>query len=456
MHAIRPSAVAGMFYPGSRAALAREVAVLLEAARSPNPAQVPPKAIIAPHAGYIYSGPIAAHAYASLQQARGKVKRVVLMGPCHRVAVRGLALPGALAFDTPLGQVPIDQDAVRAVEDLPQVIVSPAAHEQEHALEVQLPFLQTLLDEFALVPFVVGVASAEQVAQVLDRLWGGEETLIVISSDLSHYHRYDDARTIDAETCRAILDFHADIDHEQACGATPVTGLLVAAQRRGMRAQLLDARNSGDTAGDRGRVVGYASFAFWEATAPTLDETHGRVLLALARASVRAALGGPPVEMPREAWLDDKRATFVTLLQDGNLRGCVGTLDAYRSLGEDVVENARAAALEDRRFTPLTVRELDAGIDIEVSLLSAPAPIAFVDEADLHARLRPGIDGVIISGGKQRATFLPQVWEQLPDPAQFLEQLKRKAGIAADMPLTSCSVWRYTVQKWREADLRTH
>lgn len=259
---IRPPAVADMFYPGSAPVLARDLRRML--------AEIPPvsgtraKAIIAPHAGYIYSGPIAASVYSPLAASYGSIRRVVLLGPTHRVAVNGLALPAASAFATPLGVVPIDRQAVAAIEPLPQVVVSDAAHAHEHSLEVQLPFLQTVLGEFALLPLAVGRASATQVAEVLECLWGGDETLIVISSDLSHYLPYAAARQTDSNTARHILALDAHIDHQQACGATPVNGLLLAARQHDLEAQLIDLRNSGDTAGDRSRVVGYGAFAFNE------------------------------------------------------------------------------------------------------------------------------------------------------------------------------------------------
>ena len=263
MHDVRPAAVAGMFYPGSSAALAESVrACLADAATRPLSAATLPKAVIVPHAGYVYSGPIAGAAYARLAAGRRTIRRVVLLGPTHRVPVRGLALPTARAFATPLGVVEVDRKAALLALTLPQVQESDAAHALEHSLEVQLPFLQAVLDEFRIVPFAVGDATADEVADVIDRLWGGPETLIVISSDLSHYHRYAEARAIDRGTADAILALGPEIDHEQACGATPVNGLLLCARRRGLAAELLDLRNSGDTAGDKARVVGYASFAF--------------------------------------------------------------------------------------------------------------------------------------------------------------------------------------------------
>ena len=264
MNTVRPPAVAGTFYPAAATVLANEVGVLLADAEFAARGKPVPKAIIAPHAGYIYSGPIAATAYARLAPARGTVKRVVLLGPVHRVPVRGLALPGVAMLATPLGNVGIDADAVATLANMPQVLVSPAAHALEHSLEVHLPFLQAVLENFAVVPLAVGDATADEVAQVLDALWGGAETLIVVSSDLSHYLGYDEAKAADHATADAILDLRTDISHEQACGGTPVNGLLLTARRRGLTPQLLDLRNSGDTAGDRSRVVGYGAFAFYE------------------------------------------------------------------------------------------------------------------------------------------------------------------------------------------------
>ena len=260
----RDPAVAGTFYPGDRKELARSVAEMLGTAASVAPERPVPKAIIAPHAGYVYSGPIAASVYALLAPARQSIRRVVLLGPTHRVAVRGLALPGVAAFATPMGAVPIDADAVAVLSRLPQVGTSMQAHALEHSLEVQVPFLQAVLERFTLVPLAVGRTTPEAVAEVIDALWGGPETLIVVSSDLSHYLPYGDAQAVDRATAKAILSLAIDISHEQACGATPVTGLAHSARRRGIKPELVDLRNSGDTAGDKQRVVGYGAFAFYE------------------------------------------------------------------------------------------------------------------------------------------------------------------------------------------------
>ncbi|MGH8727140.1 MAG: AmmeMemoRadiSam system protein B [Burkholderiales bacterium] len=257
---VRPPAVAGAFYPRQASELNRQLRELLSIA---VPAQaVTVKALIAPHAGYIYSGAIAASAYAAIAELRERIKRVVLVGPAHRVPFKGLALPAVDALATPLGVVPVDPAATLALAGMPQVSENLAAHELEHSLEVQLPFLQTLLDDFSVVPLLAGDAQASEVAQVLDALWGGPETLIVVSSDLSHYLTYDKACAVDRATAQAILDLSPPISLEQACGGTPINGLLLAARLHGLKPRLLDLRNSGDTAGDHRRVVGYAAFAF--------------------------------------------------------------------------------------------------------------------------------------------------------------------------------------------------
>jgi len=260
MSQVRKPAVAGMFYPGDPTELRLAVGGLL---RQTTAKGLTPKAIIAPHAGYIYSGPIAASAYAEFEPERDSIRRIVLLGPSHRVPFRGLAMSSAQEFVTPLGSVAIDQEALRAIADLPQVKVLDRAHAMEHSLEVQLPFLQQVLDNFSLVPLVVGDASPSEVAEVLERLWGGAETRFVISSDLSHYHDYATARAMDEATSRAIAELRPrDIGYEDACGRIPVQGLLRVAQAHGMQAHILDLRNSGDTAGPRDQVVGYGAYVF--------------------------------------------------------------------------------------------------------------------------------------------------------------------------------------------------
>jgi MEMO1 family protein len=446
---VRPPAVAGTFFPASPEILRSQVADLLAAVPAPG-ATSRPKALIVPHAGYRYSGQTAAVAYRLLAPYRAQFSRVVLLGPAHRVRLSGLALPSVMSFATPLGTVPLDRPGVDAVCRLPQVCVSDEAHALEHSLEVHLPFLQQSLEAFSLVPLVVGKASPEQVAEALQLLWGGDETLVVVSSDLSHYLPYADAQTVDRRTTTDIAALHGDVNHEQACGATAVNGLTLHARRCGLEARLLDYRNSGDTAGDRSRVVGYASFAFYpRGSTPGHDRPDGVELVRMARAAIAGRFGLHYTVDADAGYFDQPAATFVTLQKDGRLRGCIGSLHAHRSLREDVRENAQAAAFRDPRFAPLAFDELRS-IDVEVSLLSALEPIAFTSEPELLARLRPGHDGLVMEFGNHRGTFLPQVWESIPAPDAFLRELKRKAGLAPEFWDPAMRVSRYRVDKWSE------
>src|SRR5579859_1212620 len=318
---IRQPAVAGTFYPADPQQLAADLRRLLESAAGPR--QRAPKALIAPHAGYVYSGPIAASAYARLKEAHRDISRVVLIGPSHRVAFAGVGVSTADAFRTPLGDIPLDAGLIGKALSCPGVTALDEAHRQEHSLEVHLPFLQMLLDRFTLVPLVAGDASDEMVADVLETLWGGPETLIVVSSDLSHYHDYDEASVRDQATAQAIAQLDASFDHHSACGRTPLGGLLTLAKKRGMRIETLDVRNSGDTAGPRDRVVGYGAWALYE---PSPQKAVPEILLKLARQAIERRLSDrrTPLEVPALPELEEKGASFVTLHKDGHLRGCIG------------------------------------------------------------------------------------------------------------------------------------
>ena len=263
MAGTRKAAVCGVFYPARPDTLRSEVSRLLADARRPPQTDIIPKAIVVPHAGYVYSGPIAASAYGTLNQATQTISRVVLIGPAHRVDLQGLAVSSAHAFVTPLGSVPVDSDAVSRALQFPYVHVVDKAHELEHSLEVQLPFLQCLFQNFSVVPIVAGRATAMEVGAVIDALWGGPETLIVISSDLSHYHDYQTAQAMDRATSRAIETLDpAGVEADGACGYVPITGMLDSARRHRLSAYTLDLRNSGDTAGTKDQVVGYGAYAF--------------------------------------------------------------------------------------------------------------------------------------------------------------------------------------------------
>ena len=525
--AIRPPAVAGSFYPADRTTLkqlinhqldySREVLQQLEPTL---PAGVP-KAVIVPHAGYVYSGTAAALAYALLERGRGSVTRAVIVGPTHRVAVRGVACSTAAAFETPLGTVPVDIAAERKALGLsvneplrsgtharpgasaPAMIVNGPTHAQEHAVEVQIPFLQTVLGpDLTIVPLNAGDATPQEAGDVLRALWGGPETVIVISSDLSHYHPHEVARALDDQTIADIAALHLPIHPRRACGAYPINGLLdVLKGRKDMKLFELGCSTSGDDgvvalagqprpamrdADEPG--VGYVSFAAWEskpeadapAGADDLGESgtaHGDVLLKLARAAIRERLH---IEHPTAAdstasilaanpWLNESGACFVTLTEGGRLRGCIGSLAAHRSLGKDIAAHAVDAATRDPRFNPVTAAEYPL-LNVEVSVLGEPEPIT-VNSCDTDSRdtgsktatlaslqsgpqtdavkrdgsnverpvrsrteleevLRPGKDGLILADRRGcSATFLPQVWDELPNPHDFVAHLLAKAGI---------------------------
>ena len=457
MTAIRHPAVAGSFYPAEPDVLARQLALFMSEAANDAPSPSPPKAIIGPHAGYIYSGAVAARAYARLAAARGKISRVVLIGPSHHVAFRGLAVDTAQAWAMPGGTVALDAEAIARLRTLPMVGELDAAYQREHALEVHVPFLQHVLGEFRLVPIVAGDAPPEAVAAVFDALWGGPETLIVVSTDLSHYLDYGACQRTDQATAEAIERFDPAITPTQACGAVPTRGLLLAARRRGMTIERLDLRNSGDTAGPHDRVVGYGAWALYEAAAPDAErvavEALGPTLIGLVEHSIVFGLdSGQPPHVATDASLPPllaaPGAAFVTLRRGGALRGCIGSAVATRPLIIDVVQHAFNAAFRDSRFPRLDWLEL-AGLSLSVSVLTPPVPMLIASEADLLTQLRPGVDGLIIEDHGRRALFLPSVWEELEDPQQFLMALRLKAGL----PITHFSP-ELRAQRFRSIEVK--
>jgi AmmeMemoRadiSam system protein B len=265
---VRPPAVAGLFYPSDASQLRDVVSEFLVQARAQTPARAigaaAPKALIVPHAGYIYSGAIAAAAYSQVAQRRRQIRRVVLIGPSHRVYLRGMAVPSVEVFQTPLGMVTVDRELKARLLTEQLAIESDAPHDSEHSLEVQLPFLQMLFEDFTLLPLSIGSATPPAVAAALAETWGGEETLVLVSSDLSHYLTYDAARELDAATTAAIMRNDTTLTGEQACGCVGINGLSFLARQRNLSSAEITRCNSGDTAGDRNRVVGYGAFAFHE------------------------------------------------------------------------------------------------------------------------------------------------------------------------------------------------
>jgi len=457
MSQVRTAAVAGQFYPGDRTRLQREVEALLNAARTDAPC---PKALIAPHAGYIYSGSVAARGYARVRNGADRISRVVLLGPSHRVGFRGIATTGADRYATPLGQIPLDKAAIRIAESLPGVVRMDEAHAREHSLEVHLPFLQRCLDDFLLAPMVVGQAEPEPVAALIDALWGGPETLVVVSSDLSHYLPYEEARGKDAATAALIEGRATDISPDRACGCKPLNGLMQVLRRRGLGVETVQVLNSGDTAGGPDRVVGYGTWVVEETASATdgelaegrlLSPAQRRQLLALARNTILHGLTGggePEISLDRyHPALRAERGSFVTIDKRGQLRGCIGSLSARRPLVVDVAHNARAAAFRDERFEPLRMSEF-ADVELHISVLGPTRAMAVGSRDELVRGLRPGVDGLILQQGRHRSTYLPSVWEKIPRPESFVSELRAKAGLPRQGWSDDMRVWTYTTEEF--------
>ncbi|WP_404426095.1 AmmeMemoRadiSam system protein B [Thalassospira australica] len=461
MPLIRPPAIAGTFYPAAPDMLRSEIDGLIHAAvesQTENDTPIP-KAIIVPHAGLMFSGAIAGLGFATVRALKGTVKRIVIIGPAHRMAFQGIAIARADGFATPIGDVRCDLAGLQAALAWPQVQVLDEAHRLEHGLEIELPFIQRLFGEDAdigIVPLLVSRCSAWQVHEVIEALWGGPETLIVISSDLSHFHDYDTAKRIDDNTRAMIERFDAEsITSGDACGALPVAGMLMSARKRGMRIRTLGMCNSGDVTGDKSRVVGYGAWAVYAGSKDMCEDEktskssgdfvgvteklladHGVTMIDLARQSIWHGVthGGPLRIDPASVSpaLLAPGACFVTLKKSGQLRGCIGSVMAHRDLATDLCENAFKAGFGDPRFPALRQDELIDNLELSISVLSPPRDFPFESEADLIAKLTPYEDGIILSDGNHRGLFLPQVWEQLPDPSNFVAQLKRKAGLSTD------------------------
>ena len=420
---IRKNVVAGRFYPSTP----EELKTLINAYLDQAPYYDLPEihGLVCPHAGYIYSGLTAAYSY---KQLNNQYDTVILMGPTHYVFFEGASIPDYTHYETPLGLVKISGKVVDLKRN-PVFTTVPEAHAQEHCLEVQIPFLQEVLTDFEIIPVILGDVNPQEVASALSP-YIDERTLVIASSDLSHYHPYEKACALDeiCTTAVSALDFDK-IQSCEACGIRALEILMHLAEEKGWQGKLLDYRNSGDTAGGKDRVVGYMATAFYGSN-NSLNEEEQEFLLDLARQTLTQYLKDgtfPEVDesqVPER--LKEKRACFVTLNKNGMLRGCIGNLTPENKLYMGVIENAVNAAVRDPRFPPVTYEEL-SGITIEISVLSLPVTISYTDSQDLLKKVEG--KGVIIAAGFNRATFLPQVWEQLPDPEVFMSHLCSKAGL---------------------------
>jgi AmmeMemoRadiSam system protein A len=472
---VRAPAVAGLFYPADKTILSQTIDGLLEGAPAHHIAHL--KGLVCPHAGYPYSGPTAAIAYKTL--IGREVQTVVILGPSHYAAFQGASVPNVDAYQTPLGTVLISEKAQQLVKTSPFVweprcLVqrpawwqqsskpAPAAGEDtadtwEHSVEVQVPFLQKTLKNFKILPVVFGEVDPEQAAKVLAGV-SDDKTIIVASSDLSHYHPYDEAKGLDTRCVKAVCDLNIDeMKSQEACGKMPILTLMYLAREKGWKAQLLDYRNSGDTSGDKSQgVVGYSAIAFYEPVPQNFGVTERKFLLDLARTTLaRVATNGSLPEVSAKnvsAKLSETKGCFVTLTENGELRGCIGNILPQEALYQAVVDNARNAANRDPRFQPVRPDEVNR-IKIEISVLTEPQPLRFNSPDDLLGKLQPYEDGVVLQIDSRGATFLPQVWEQIPDKVEFLNHLAQKAGCAPDdWRGRNVSVSIYHVEAFEESE----
>ena len=468
-------AVAGLFYPRHEQDLVKKVDELLAEVKQEPLKNL--RALVCPHAGYEFSGPVAAVGYKQLMKR--DFHTVIVLAPSHYAYFEGAAVADADVYETPLGRIPISPKAAELGKRKPFAI-NPRCQVQrpdwwqqspqelppfgkdtpftwEHSLEVQLPFLQRTLKNFDLVPVIFGevepAAVADELIKSLD-----DKTLLVASSDLSHKLPYDAARSLDNRCITAICDMNVDmveLQEQWACGRMPISTVMHIARKKGWQPKLLDYRNSGDTAGNKLEVVGYAAIAFYEGDGAKPAEKNGQqtaqaeltpadreFLLKLARRSVTAAVNweAPPSLVANLAkFLKQPRACFVTLTKDGQLRGCIGSIFPEEPLAEAVIRRARSAATEDQRFARVKPEEL-AKLEVEVSVLTFPKRLKYATPEELLDKLRPNVEGVVLSMGGRQAVYLPQVWEQIPDKVQFLSHLAEKAGLEN-------SAWRHPAAK---------
>lgn len=445
---VRKPVAAGQFYPDDPGRLREMITDLTRRAEknlTKTAAKGRVKAIVMPHAGYIYSGFTAAHSAILLEE---KIfSKIIIMAPDHRVGFSGGAISDAGSFQTPLGKIKIHSDAHRLREEHELFRAIPASDAAEHAVEVILPFLQAWLDDFKIIPIVLGKGEKEEAyASALETVIDNN-TLLIVSTDLSHYLPYEKAVKRDKKTIEIIKNLQVKpltAESGRACGWRPLRVLIKLAKQHHWNPRLIHYANSGDTAGGKNKVVGYATIAFYgenkmneQNTENQIDRQKGELLLEAARKSIAGRLGisyetshdfGARSEDPV---FQEKRGTFVTLKINGQLRGCIGNLMPEKPLIDGVKDNAVNAAFNDPRFAPLTEKEFDR-IQIEVSVLTEPRPLEYKNSQDLLDSIRPNVDGLIIRKGPHSATFLPQVWEQLPDKTSFLGQLCMKAGMPPD------------------------
>ena len=443
---IREAAVAGIFYPADIYQLNNEINKYLEHVVSSSAGT--PKILIVPHAGYKYSAQVAANAFARIKPFKNTIKKVFLLGPSHRVYVNGIALPSEKSFKTPLGIVKVNTDIISQLEQTNLFKFKSSAHTKEHSLEVSLPFLQNILNDFKIIPMLYGEANPQDIAQILQPYLTQNDTILIVSADLSHYLDYSSAKKVDEQTADDIKNGKS-INQHQSCGAVGINTAIILAQKFGFVPHLLNMANSGDTVGDKNNVVGYGAWVFEKNNKKNLPELKGieaeeknlqnfakhnkDEILQIVEKSLLAAVKNNEVYSPERNNYNDvlfnKGASFITLEKNNHLRGCIGSLFPTNAIAKDLAQNTFSAAMNDSRFSSVKEDELK-DITFKISLLTSFEKIEFKSYEDLLNQIRPKIDGLLIKDGERQGLFLPSVWKDIPSKKEFLTELKIKAGLS--------------------------
>lgn len=440
---IKPPSVAGAFYPGSKEALLNQLNAFEK--NNSHDYEYKTRVIIAPHAGYIYSGQLTSTAFQYLDT---NVKNVFIIAPPHRVPVKNIALSSFDKWSTPLGEIELNQEVNEELIQGFGFQFYDEAFAQEHSAEVQVPFIQKYLPNVRIIPILAG--NVESVENIIANYYNNSENAFVISSDLSHFYKSDEAKKIDLKTAEMIEEFDTEkFEHERACGAFGILGLINFIQNSDNKYSLIRVGmyNSGDVTGDTSRVVGYGSWLLYEgARNEFIKKYFSDFVIDVCKKSILAGLEKEDVKLDRiPPVFGQLGACFVTLEKNGDLRGCIGSIIAHRWLIDDLAQNAQNSAFSDPRFQPLKRHEFDE-LEIDVSLLSAPEKMYFKDEQDLLNQIVPFVDGIIIKDKGYQAVYLPSVWEQLPEKEMFLKSLKIKAGMTPEHFSSTFEAYRYTTE----------
>ena len=463
----RNPSVAGLFYSASPKELGEDVDAFLRAGHFVG-YQTKPKMIIVPHAGYMYSAATAGKAYVLLQEYAATIKNIILLGPSHYYGGKDVYLSDVDYFKTPLGNVSVNKTITRQLAADNKIFkINNKAHTKEHSLEVQLPFIQKVLPKAQIIPMIYGDVQPEKIVQGIERYLKRDDTILIVSADLSHYHHYEEAKQIDQQTAQKIATKQSLENHE-SCGAIGINAALILAQTNNYQPQMLDLINSGDVSNNKQKVVGYGAWSFYpdETSEQPLSKLDLEVenlrafsnlyknnLIQITHTSLRRAVEDHKKYSPsRRSYPEDifdRGASFVTLYKNGELRGCIGSILPSISIAQDIADNTYAAAMEDKRFPPITKEELPE-ITYTISLLSGFEDIKYQNEQDLIQKIIKDIDGVVIRDGNRQGVFLPSVWEKLPNKEDFFKQLKIKAGMNPNYWSNRIKVYRFRTVEIKE------